>query len=102
MNEADDRDHLWEICMSSYSLHYRLWPSAGRFCSLGCTYRHIWIYFWQCVCALVAAVAGGCVGLWCKETSEAAKHSLRHRTALIERVIPPEIPVEPRLENPTF
>lgn len=45
---------------------------------------------------------GDCVALWCKETSEAAKHSLRHRTALIERVIPPEIPVEPRLENPTF
>lgn len=45
---------------------------------------------------------GDCVALWCKETSEAAKRSLRHRTALIERVIPPEIPVEPRLENPTF
>lgn len=39
-------------------------------------------YIFGSVCALVAAVAGTVVALWCKETSEAAKHSLRHRTGL--------------------
>ena len=55
------------------------------------------------VCEHAGGGPGGCcVGLWCKETSEAATRSLTHRTALIERVILPKIPIEPRLENPSF
>ena len=109
--------------MFSYFLHCRLWLSMGLFL-LGvhiracldmflvvCEHTAPWgldVFLPVCehaapwgldmflaVCEHAGGGPGGCcVGLWCKETSEAATRSLTHRTALIERVILPKIPIE--------
>ena len=94
--------------MFSYFLHCRLWLSMGLFL-LGvhiracldmflvvCEHTAPWgLDMFLAVCEHAGGGPGGCcVGLWCKETSEAATRSLTHRTALIERVILPKIPIE--------
>lgn len=58
-------------------------------------FGNVWTY-------LVVVAGWGCAGLSWVETIDAAKLSLMHRTALIQRIILPQMSIEPRLGKTHF